>query len=56
MHMHKLESLLNMPESQAIIDDKVPKELENTNRELQKAEKENIAALFKLSKWQKPRK
>jgi hypothetical protein len=39
--MHKLESLLNMPESQAIIDEKVPKTLENTSRELQKAEKAN---------------
>lgn len=39
--MTRLESLLNMPESQTIIDEKVPKNLENSNKELQKAEKAN---------------
>jgi len=39
--MNKLESLLNMDESQEIINERVPKKLENTNKELQKAEKAN---------------
>lgn len=39
--MHKLESLLGMAESQAIIDEKVPKTLENTDRQMIKAEKAN---------------
>jgi len=39
--MHKLESLLNMDESRDIINERVPRKLENTNRELQKAEKAN---------------
>lgn len=39
--MHKLESLLNMAESQEIINERVPKELENTDKQLQRAEKAN---------------
>lgn len=39
--MHKLESLLNMDESQEIINERLPKKLENTDKELVKAEKAN---------------
>ena len=39
--MHKLESLLNMAESQEIINERIPVELENTDKQLQRAEKAN---------------
>lgn len=39
--MHKLETLLNMSDSQEIINENLPKDLENSDRQLQKAEKAN---------------